>query len=126
MIYCVLTAWLHCAPKYRIGISGAYRDDTSYLERCAQRIAMLQRIAFSMGMNCYVSNRVIRLANTQRRSPLSPIHRGILCQYNAVGFGVCLTAADALSIQVETHIDRVSEDLQVLSTDLCCHFALEP
>jgi hypothetical protein len=65
VIYCVLTVWLHCTPTYRIGTSGAYRDDTSYLEQCAQRIAMLQRVAFSMGMNCYVS-RVTQLRNTRR------------------------------------------------------------
>lgn len=47
---------------YRIGTPGAYRDDSTYLEQCAQRIAVLQRVAFSEGMNCYVSRATYPLA----------------------------------------------------------------
>ena len=54
-MYCVLTMCsVHIALCWT-GTSGAYRDDSVYLDQCAQRIAMLQRVAFSEGMNCYVS-----------------------------------------------------------------------
>lgn len=49
-------------PPPFLNTGGAYRADTAYLERTAQRIAMLQRIAFDEGMNCYIETHIDRIS----------------------------------------------------------------
>ena len=40
-------------PRY-LNTGGMYRNDDAFLTLCADRIAMLQRVAHSLGMNCYI------------------------------------------------------------------------
>ena len=80
-------------PPRHMNTGGEYRNDEAFLTLCAERIAMLQRVAHSLGMNCYIEVRPCRQA-----PPLPAL---------------VLTRAGSCP---QTHIDRISEDLQAFAS----------
>ena len=82
-------------PRY-LNTGGMYRNDDAFLTLCADRIAMLQRVAHSLGMNCY-----IEVHPAARPLPSLPA-----CPPGLTRAGSC----------PQTHIDRISEDLQAFNT----------
>merc|ERR1719384_1938453 len=49
-------------PERHMNTGGAYRSDEAYLQLSASRVAMMQEICFSMGLNFYVETHVDRIS----------------------------------------------------------------
>ncbi len=52
---------IHLPPQY-LNAGGAHRTDETYLSLCASRIAILQRICHSLGLNCYIETHIERIS----------------------------------------------------------------
>lgn len=52
---------IHLSPRY-LNAGGAHRTDEAYLSLCASRIATLQRICHSLGLNCYIETHIERIS----------------------------------------------------------------
>ena len=88
-------------PQY-LNTGGMYRDDEQYLRRVAQDIARLQEACFEQGLNFYVRAAAPALSFSALRSAAFLGFEVRTSQENLRRRGVA---------QVETHMDRVSEDL---------------
>ena len=86
-------------PQY-LNTGGMYRDDEQYLRRIAQDIARLQEACFEQGLNFYV-----------RAAAPSLSFSAVPGSFPGLAWRCQASLRRRGAAQVETHMDRVSEDL---------------
>jgi len=48
-------------PERHLNTGGAYRRDKAYLQQCADRIGVIQRLCWEEGLNCYIETHIERI-----------------------------------------------------------------
>ena len=84
-----------CLPDEHMSTGGAYRGDEAYLSLVASRIARLQEICFR---ECAALPRAHAVSR--------------LCAFTALARARLFVVGHGLNFYVETHIDRISEDVE--------------